>query len=80
MQVRYPAAAGLATPQGLSRRSDIVAIQPPSAAAATAITQTPSRPAATAIAAKPSVRTRKRSPSARRWESIAAKATIRPVA
>ena len=37
------------------------------------ITQTPSRPAATAIAAKPSVRTRKSSPSARRWESIAAR-------
>ena len=56
----------------------MVAIHPASAAAATEITQTPARPAASAIAPNPSARTRKSSPSACRWESIRAKATIRP--
>ena len=55
----------------------MVAIQPPSAAEASAITHCSAPAAANAMKPKPSVRTRKSSPSACRWESIRGKATIR---
>ena len=66
---REYAAGALTLAQGrFSNRIDIVAIQPPSAAAASATTQTPARPAASAIRPNPTVRTRKSSPSAWRCD------------
>ena len=55
----------------------MVAIQPPSAAAGTAITQNPARPELYAMNPNPSASAKKSSPSACRWESIRGKATIR---
>ena len=55
----------------------MVTIQPPSAAAARAITHCSAPPAASAIPPNPSASTRNSSPSACRWESIRGKATIR---